>query len=82
MKEITSSARIMTAVDSLFDEQREFLAEIVRIPSQRGHEAAAQSRMAAAYAAVGYGVDRWRIDIDAIRDLPGFSPVSSRTTTR
>ena len=53
-----------------------FLADLVRIPSQRGEEHAAQSFMAAAYEADGYAVDMWRVDIEAIRDLPGFSPVA------
>ena len=29
-----------------------------------------------AYEADGYAVDIWKIDVDAIRDLPGFSPVA------
>ncbi len=64
------------AVDALFDRQCAFLADLVRIPSQRGEERAAQDAMAAAYAADGYAVDQWRIDVEAIRDLPGFSPVA------
>lgn len=67
---------ITAAVDALFDEQLGFLADLVSIPSQRGHEKDAQLFMADAYAAMGYEVDKWRIDPKDIRDLPGFSPVS------
>jgi acetylornithine deacetylase len=66
---------ILRAVDRQFDDQVGFLADLVRIPSQRGHEAAAQDAMAGAYASLGYDVDRWQIDLDSLRHLPGFSPV-------
>lgn len=67
---------ILDAVDALFDEQVGFLADLVRIPSQRGDERAAQDFIAAAYREMGYAVDRWAIDIEAIRDMRGFSPVT------
>jgi acetylornithine deacetylase len=66
---------ILRAVDEQFDEQAAFLAELVRIPSQRGQEAPAQDAMASAYAALDYDVDRWEVDLDSIRHMPGFSPV-------
>jgi acetylornithine deacetylase len=66
---------ILRAVDRQFDEQVDFLAGLVRIPSQRGHESAAQDAMASAYASLDYSVDRWEIDLESIRHLPGFSPV-------
>lgn len=69
-------AALIAAVDEGFDAQLGFLADLVRIPSQRGEEAAAQAFMAEAYRRHGYGVDRWKIDVDAIRDLPGFAPVA------
>jgi acetylornithine deacetylase len=71
-----SEGRILRSVDALFDKQLEFLADLIRIPSQRGKESEAQRFMAEAYEACGYSVDIWRIDVDDIRDLPGFSPVS------
>ncbi len=67
---------IVAAVDALFDEQLAFLADLVRVPSQRGQEEKAQRFMADAFVAEGYAVDTWRIDPEDIRDLPGFSPVS------
>lgn len=69
------ASAIRDAVDALFDEEVAFLADLVRLPSLRGQEATAQDFMAAAFAERGYGVDRWRIDIDDIAHLPGFSPV-------
>lgn len=69
------TAEIMRAVDAGFDAQTEFLAELTTHPSTRGHEQSAQSVMAAAYAARGLAVDRWLIEMDQIRHLPGFSPV-------
>ncbi|MFC4277104.1 ArgE/DapE family deacylase [Achromobacter aloeverae] len=68
--------RILQAVDQGYAAQTELLAQLVRIPSQRGEEARAQDFMAAQYARRGYDVDRWRIDVDAIRGMPGFSPVA------
>lgn len=67
---------IKQSVDDGFAAQVAFLADLVRIPSQRGEERAAQEYMAKAYAAEGYPVDIWKIDIEEIRSLPGFSPVA------
>ncbi len=71
----TIRERILAEVDARFDEQVEFLSELTRHPSTRGHEQGAQAMMAEALAARGYEVDRWRIDVADIRDMPGFSPV-------
>lgn len=78
MPELTQAlkARILAAVNDGYADQTDTLAQLVRIPSQRGEEAAAQDFMAAQYAARGYEVDRWQIDIDAIKHMPGFSPVA------
>lgn len=70
------AARIAAAVDTKFDEQVELLAKLVRIPSQRGGEADAQSFMADVYRSRGYNVDHWKVDVEEIRGLPGFSPVA------
>lgn len=68
--------RILEAVDSNFDSQLALTADLVRIPSQRGEEATAQDFMATAYRERDLSVDRWKINLDDIRDLPGFSPAS------
>lgn len=68
-------ARIFDTVDALFDEEVAFLSELTAHPSTRGNEQGAQDFMAGQLARRGYEVDRWQIDLDDIRYLPGFSPV-------
>ena len=70
------AARISAAVDARFDEQIRFTRELVAIPSLRGAERGAQDLMEAAMAERGLAVDRWRIEVDDIRGMPGFSPVA------
>ena len=67
--------RILDAVDAAFDDEVDFLAALTAHPSTRGNEQAAQDFMAGALAERGYAVDRWQIQLDDIRHLPGFSPV-------
>ncbi|GAB4186738.1 MAG: ArgE/DapE family deacylase [Thalassobaculales bacterium] len=69
------STRILKAVDAGFEEQTEATAELVKYPSLRGQEATAQDFMARLYADRGYAVDRWKINVEDIAHLPGFSPV-------
>ncbi|MCP5371251.1 MAG: ArgE/DapE family deacylase [Hyphomicrobiales bacterium] len=66
---------IRREVDRRFPEQVDFVKELVRFPSTRGNEAAAQEFMASEYRDRGLTVDHWQIDIEDIRDQPGFSPV-------
>ena len=68
--------RIVEAVDAVFDDEVAFTAELVRMPSLRGREGEAQRFYAAALEARGYAVETMAIDVDAIRDHPGFSPVT------
>lgn len=68
-------AAIMRAVDQGFDDQVALTAELVKFPSVRGAEHTAQDFLAAAMQERGWSVDRWRIDVEAISHLPGFSPV-------
>ena len=68
--------RILEAVDALFDTQVAFTADLVRMPSLRGQEAEAQRFYAAALEERGYAVETLAIDLEAIRDHPGFSPVT------
>lgn len=75
-------ADIDAAVDELRDERTDFLAELVRLPSELGFETAAQLRMANAYEDAGLAVDAWEIDYDALRELPGFSPVDWQAAGR
>ncbi len=75
MLDQTLGAAIRDAVDAGFDDQTAFTMDIVRSPSLRGDEQPAQDLMAAAMRERGLAVDAWRIDVDTIRNLPGFSPV-------
>ena len=76
MPDTQLTEKILAAVDAGFDEQLRFTEQLTRIPSLRGQEAPAQDMMATAMRARGLAVDRWRIDVDDIRHLPGFSPVT------
>ncbi|WP_321449722.1 ArgE/DapE family deacylase [uncultured Cohaesibacter sp.] len=67
--------KILSAVEANFDKQTDFLSELVSHPSTRGQEQSAQAYMADALLERGYSVDRWQINVDDIRHLPGFSPV-------
>ncbi len=66
---------ILKAVDEAFPAQVAFTQDLVRFPSLRGCEHTAQDFMHDALRARGLPVDRWTIDVDAICDHPGFSPV-------
>jgi len=68
-------SRILSAVDARFDAEIDFLSALTAHPSTRGNEQSAQDFMAAALAERGLEVDRWQIELDEIRHLPGFSPV-------
>lgn len=67
--------RLLKSVDAHFDDQIAFLAELTACPSTRGQEQDAQDFMDRGLLARGYEVDRWRIDLEEIQGLPGFSPV-------
>ncbi len=67
--------KIAGAVDARFSEQVDFLKELVQIPSLRGEEAPCQDLMAATLRRLGYEVDHWRLDIEALCHHPGYSPV-------
>jgi len=69
------AAALLDAVDTGFDAQVALTADLVRFPSTRGNEATAQDFMAEAMRARGLDVDRFKVEIDDIRHLPGFSPV-------
>ncbi len=76
MPDRSLTERLLKSVDDGFDEQIAFTAELTRMPSLRGQEASAQDAMARAMAERALAVDRWRIDVEDIRHLPGFSPVA------
>ena len=69
------SQDILAAVEAGFEDQIGFTQDLIRLPSLRGQEQTAQDFMHRAFAARGYAVDRWTIDVEDIRHHPGFSPV-------
>jgi acetylornithine deacetylase len=69
-----STDDIRRAVAELREEAVERLAGLVREPSVLGNEAGAQRRMADWFGELGLEVRRVPIDLDALRDRPGFSP--------
>ena len=75
----TLQTQIQESVDQLFDQQVEFLAELVKVPSVRGHEAPVQDLIAATLRGFGYDVDQWRLNVDEMKHHPGFSPVMYTT---
>lgn len=68
--------RILDAVDAGWDEQLAFTRDLIRYPSLRGQEHTAQEFVFKALRGRGYAMDRWAIDVDTIKDHPGFSPVA------
>lgn len=76
MVDTAIATRILDAVDRRFDEQIQFTSALTALPSLRGQEATAQDFMARAYRERGLTVDRWKINVADIENLPGFSPVA------
>ena len=70
-----SVAAITAAADALFDEAVEMLCDLVRHGSTLHNEASAQDYMAKVFADLGLAVDKFEIDVNTIKDEPGFSPV-------
>jgi acetylornithine deacetylase len=64
----------MHAVDTGFEEQTEFISDLIRMPSVMGAEETAQNHMAKAMASRGLSVDRWIIKIEDLKDMRGYSP--------
>ena len=71
-----TATNIMKAVDENFDEQIDCTAELVKYPSTRGQEQTAQDFMARQMAKRELSVDRWKIEVADIENLPGYSPVN------
>lgn len=69
------ATKIMKSVDDGFEEQVQLTAELIKFPSVRGAEHTAQDFVAGEMRRRGLAVDRWKIELDDIRHLSGFSPV-------
>ncbi len=70
----SQAAALVAAVEEGFDEQLSLTEQLVRFASTRGEEQAAQTFMAALMTKRGMAIDHFRIELDEIRHLPGFSP--------
>ena len=70
------ASRILAAVDEGFEEEVAFTEALVRHRSLRGAERGAQDAMAEAFRARGWRVETLALEEAAIRDHPGFSPVT------
>jgi acetylornithine deacetylase len=68
------TGRIRDAVAARRDEAVAFLQQLVREPSLLGAEQGAQDQMAEAFERMDLEVERFDIDLEAIRHMPGFSP--------
>lgn len=66
---------IDTSVAQGFAAQLDWLKRLASFDSTRGNEGPCQTWLASEFAGRGFAVDKYTIDIDQIRDLPGFSPV-------
>ncbi len=74
--EVGLAQEILGAVEAGFEEQIAFTQDLVRLPSLRGQEQTAQDFLFQQLKRRGYVMDRWAVDVDAIRHHPGFSPVA------
>jgi acetylornithine deacetylase len=68
--------RILSAVDANFDRQVKFTQDLVRYPSLRGAKHTAQDLLFESISERKFAMDRWRIDVDDIKNHPGFGPVT------
>jgi acetylornithine deacetylase len=68
--------RICDAVDEAFDRQIATTIAFAAIPSTRDAEGPCQDMMHDLLRARGYEVDDWHIDIDDLKDLRGYGPVT------
>ncbi|QDA35846.1 ArgE/DapE family deacylase (plasmid) [Paracoccus liaowanqingii] len=73
--------RILAAVEAGFQAQIALTQDLIALPSRRNAEHEAQRFMAATLTARGYQIDEVATDPDAIRDHPGFSPISEHAST-
>ena len=73
-KELTRS--ILEAVDTNFGEQIKFTKKLMEFRSVRGYEQEAQNFVHDTLQKFNYKMDKWSIDINEIKDHPGYSPVT------
>ncbi len=65
---------ILGACDALRDDALRMLERLVRCPSTLGNEQGALNEMARIYEGIGLAPRRVPVEVEALRDHPGFSP--------
>ena len=75
MNALDNNQRILDAVDDRFDAQLATTKDFVAIPSTRGAEGPCQDMIGDLLRQRAYEVDDWHIEIDELKDLPGFGPI-------
>jgi acetylornithine deacetylase len=65
---------ILEACDALREDSVRMLERLVRCPSTLGHEQSALEEMARIYESIGLKPQRVPVDVEALKDHPGFSP--------
>ena len=73
---LDAERRVLDAIDT--DGMLEYLCELIAVPSVGGEESAAQEHVAAKLQDLGLQVDKWEIDIEAVREHPSFSMAIER----
>ncbi|HUF20378.1 MAG TPA: ArgE/DapE family deacylase [Burkholderiales bacterium] len=71
---------ILAVVDDCRDELVALTSALVRLPSLLGQEAEAQDFMEGLFRGMGLPVDRFAVDDEALRQLPGYSPAVGHWT--
>ncbi|MEM7693335.1 MAG: ArgE/DapE family deacylase [Pseudomonadota bacterium] len=71
-----SDDEILAAVEAGFEDQIAFLSDLIKFPTQRGEESAAQDAFARATRARGYPTEVFALDKALIENHPGYSPTS------
>ncbi len=75
MPDAATLARISAAIEANFEQQVQFLRELVQFPSLRGREAPLQDWMARQLAARGYAVDRYTLADVPLASHPKAAPM-------
>lgn len=64
---------LLRSVDVAFEDQLSFTADLIRHESTMGREASAQDVMTAAMESREFAIDRWKLDVQALRHMHGYA---------
>lgn len=73
---IPSVEEISKAVEELKEEALKILSDLVSFDSKLGNEEQIQNYVLNLFVSMGLKSHSWKMDLEEIKDLPGFSPVS------